>query len=156
MFEGEWTQYIFIVLIVLFLIWNIVRRRKVGNTNLDAAAGVLSEVNDNLRIMEERMANWQSKKKFKTSFWKNYSSRLDFLDQELKSKLNEAYAMADDFNARIDSARKNNSMPLLQDMQVSRLRDPLMKSKEGLVTWLRTNYQAEAQNNPRRGGCMGM
>jgi hypothetical protein len=34
------------------------------------------------------------------------------------SALNESFSLAEDFNARIDIARKNNAMMTLQDMQV--------------------------------------
>jgi hypothetical protein len=154
--DGEWTQYIFIALIIAYFIWRMSRRSKrSGNTNLDIAADVLSNVNDNLKIVEERASNWGSKKKFQTASWNRSKEKVGFLGTELVSKLNESFALAEDFNSRIDSARKNNIMSTLQDMPLDRLREPLTKSKEGLVAWLQTNYQSEAMNSQNR-GCSGM
>jgi hypothetical protein len=130
------------------------RRRKTGNTSLDAAAGILSNINANLKILEERQTNWQSKKKFQTSGWKMYKNKLEFLDPTLLTAINESFTIAEDLNSRIDSARKNRAMATLQDMPLEKLRAPLTKSKEGLTIWIRTNYQAETQNNQRR-GCSG-
>jgi hypothetical protein len=152
--SGDYTTWLLLVLIFGLLIWNLTRRRRTGNTNLDAALAVLTDVNHNLKVMEERLTNWQSKKKFQIKGWRMYKDKLGFLDTDLNSSLNESFALADEFNARIETARKNQALYTLQDMQVERLRGPLTKSKEGLVNWLRSAYEAEQQNGTRR-GCMG-
>ncbi|MBP1706318.1 MAG: hypothetical protein H6Q39_42 [Chloroflexi bacterium] len=152
--QSGWEQYVFIIVIVLLLIWSITRRRKSGNTNIDAVGSVLTDVNANQKILEERMTNWQSKKKFQTRSWRMNSDRLNFLEPSLISAMNEAFTLAEDFNTRIDTARKNNAFATLQDMPLEKLRDPLNKSREGLTIWLRTNYQSQAQTN-QRSGCSG-
>jgi hypothetical protein len=156
--DESWVQYILIALILGALFWNMSRRKKQtsGNVRVDAVATVLTEVNENLKIMEERLSNWQSRKRFVTRGWTTFQTQLSFLDSAVVSALNEIYSTAEEFNARIDSARKNNVMATLQDMQVEKLREPLNKAKEGLGSWLRTNYQTEMQNAPRRSGCLGM
>jgi hypothetical protein len=83
-----------------------------------------------------------------------YKNKLEFLDPTLLTAINESFTIAEDLNSRIDSARKNRAMATLQDMPLEKLRAPLTKSKEGLTIWIRTNYQAETQNNQRR-GCSG-
>jgi preprotein translocase subunit SecF len=153
--ESGWEQYIFIIVIVLLLVWSMTRRKKKsGNTNIDAVGGVLSDVDANQKILAERMTNWQSKKKFQTRSWRMYSDRLTFLESSLISSINETFALAEDFNARIDTAKKNRAMATLQDMPLEKLRAPLNKSREGLTLWLRTNYQSAAQTN-QRSGCSG-
>jgi hypothetical protein len=156
--DENWVQYVLIALILGAMFWNMSRRKKQtsGNVRVDAAAAMVTEINENLKIMEERLNIWQSKKKFATRGWTAYQAQLDFLDSAIVSALSEAYTTAEDFNSRIDSARKNNVMATLQDMQVEKLRGPLTKAKEGLTNWLRTNYQSEMQNTPRRRGCLGM
>jgi hypothetical protein len=150
---SNWTDYIFIVVVVLLLIWSLTRRRRsTGNSNIDAVGGVLTEVDTNLRILDERMTNWQSKKMFQTRAWKTYRDRLQFLEPSLTSSINESFALVEEFNSRIDSARKNRAMATLQDMPLEKLKEPLNKSKEGLITWLKANYQT--QTNQRR-GCSG-
>jgi hypothetical protein len=151
--SGGWEQYIFIIVIVLLLVWSLTRRKKQssGNVNVDAVSGVLGNVNENLRVMEERLTNWQSKKKFQTKAWMTYKDRLTFLDSSLNSSINESFAIAEDLNTRIDTAKKNNAMATLQDMPIEKLRDPLTKSRDGLTTWLRTNFQNEAQPQQRSG-----
>jgi hypothetical protein len=149
--SDQWSQYIIFLVLILFLIWSFSRRRRMGTPRVDAAIGILTNVNDNIKVMEDRAANWQSKKRFQTGGWKLYKDKVEFLDAALVSSLNQAFTLAEDFNARIDSARKNKVMATLQDMQVERLREPLTKSKEGLVAWLRANMQTELQSKKRRG-----
>ncbi|MDD5701655.1 MAG: hypothetical protein PHU23_06340 [Dehalococcoidales bacterium] len=155
MFESEWFQYVFIALIFLLLIWNLTRRRRqsTGNPNMDAAGAVLSDINQNLRVADERLANYQSKKKFYTGSWSNYKDKLGFLGTELSSDLNKSFLMAEDFNMRIDSAKRSNAMSVLQDMPVESLKEQLTRNKEALVSWLKTNYQLDQMNNPPRRGC---
>jgi hypothetical protein len=149
--SGNWQDYIFIILLLAVLVWSMTRRRRAGNSPGDAAIGILGDVNMNLKILDERMTNWNSKKKFQTSGWKLYKDRLAFLDPALFSSISESFTLVEDFNSRIDSARKNKVMATLQDMPLEKMRGPLTKSKEGLTSWLRTSYQSEAQTNQRRG-----
>lgn len=148
---GEWSQYLIFLALIVFLVWSYTRRRKMGTPKVDAAIAILTNVNDNIQVMENRLTNWQSKKKFQTGAWKFYKDKVEFLDAPLITSINETFVLAEDFNARIDSARKNKVLATLQDMQVDKLREPLTKSKEGLVIWLKANLQTEIQNKKRRG-----
>ncbi len=150
----NWQDYIFILLLLGVLVWSMTRRRRAGNSPADAVAGILSNVNENERILQERMTNSQSKRKFQTSAWKMYKDKVGFLDPSLVSSLNESFTLAEDFNSRIDSARKNKMMTTLQDMPLEKMREPLNKSKDGLTAWIRTSYQTEPQYTQRR-GCSG-
>jgi hypothetical protein len=149
--SGEWTQYIIFLVLIIFLFWSFSRRRRMSTPRVDAAIGILSNVNDNLRVMEEHNLNWQSKKKFQTGGWKLYKDKVDFLDSSLISSLNQAFTLAEDYNSRIDYARKNKVLSTLQDLQVEKIREPLTKSKDGLVAWLKDNMQTELQSKKRRG-----
>jgi hypothetical protein len=147
--------WVLIGVIIALLIWNVYRRRgRRGNINLDAAMAVLGNVNDNLKIMDEHLANWQSTRKFKTNSWVIYKNKMGFLGTDLVNDIDESFTIAQDFNSRIDEARKSKVMSTLQDMQVEKIREPLTKGKEGLVAWLKTSYEQEQKDNPRR-GCMG-
>jgi hypothetical protein len=150
-FSGSWQDYVFIILLLGVLVWSMTRRKRAGNSPGDAAIGILGDVNMNLKLLDERMTNYNSKKKFQTGSWKLYRNKLTFLDPTLFSSISESFTLAEDFNSRIDSARKNKIMATLQDMPLEKMRGPLNKSKEGLTTWLRTSYQSEAQTNQRRG-----
>jgi hypothetical protein len=151
---NDTTTWILIAILIVVLVWNFTRRRKSSNTNLDAALGIIADIESNQKIVDVRAADYQSKKKFKTGMWKLYKEKVPFLPAELVTSLTQAFNMAEEFNSRIDNARKNNSMATLQDMPLDKFRDLLNQCREGIVTWLKTGYQSDQQNSGRR-GCLG-
>lgn len=143
------TQIILIGLLIVFLIFTYVRRKPAGTPNINAALGILGDVNENIKIMQDRVANPQSIKKFQTKGWFRFKNKVGFLESDVNASIDEAFALAGDFNTRIDLARKNRVLATLQDMQLEKLREPLNKSKAGLSDWLRANYQKEMQNKKK-------
>jgi hypothetical protein len=150
--SSDWTVWVFFLIIAALLVWNFTRRRKSGSMNLDIAMGILSNADDCIRMIEIRLADPQSKMKFQNASWRAFNKKIDFLGPELVAVLNEAFGMVDDFNQRIDTARKNKMMSTLQDMPVANLKAPMHKAKEGLAAWIKTGYRDEIKN---RRGCLG-
>lgn len=150
--SNDWTLWIFFLLIAALLVWNFTRRRKSGSMNLDIAMGILSNVEDCIRMIEIRLADPQSTMKFQNASWRAFNKKIDFLGPELVAVLNEAFGMVDEFNQRIDTARKAKMLSTLQDLPVEKLKAPMHKAKEGLASWIKTGYQNEIKN---RRGCLG-
>ena len=71
---------IVIAALVIFLIWTYLRRKSSGSPKVDAVEGVLKDVSDNIKIMEEKLANPQSTKKFQTGNWKRFKNKIGFLE----------------------------------------------------------------------------
>jgi hypothetical protein len=145
------VQIIIIALLIIFLIGTYVFKRPSGSPKVNAAMGILSDVSDNMKIMENRIANPQLKTKFELANWRRFKDKVGFLDDELITSINESFSLAGRFNAGTDSARNNKALAAVQDMQLDKLREPLTKSKAGLSDWLRANYQTEMQNSKKRG-----
>ncbi len=144
------SGWIIVIAIAILLIWWFARRGRSSTAKLDMTIGVLSDVNTNFRIMETRLTDKLSKKKFHVSNYRVYKDKLEFLDPTVTASLNEAFTIAEDFNTKIEVAKKSNNMSSLQELPLENLREPLTKSKQGLVTWLKANVQTELQNNKRR------
>jgi len=149
---NDWIWWVVLILIAAWLVWSITRRRKSGSMNLDIAMGILSNVEDCIRMIEIRKADPQSKYKFQNASWKAFNKRLDFLSPELVAVLNEAFGLVDEFNQRIDLARKTKTLSSLEDLPVEKLKAPMYKAKEGLAAWMKTSYQDQYKN---RRGCLG-
>jgi hypothetical protein len=147
---SDLSGWIILVAAGLLLIWYFARRRNRGTMKLDVTIGVLSDVNGNLKVLETRLADRLSKKRFHISNYRGFKDRLEFLDPAVTAALNEAFTIAEEFNTKIDIAKKNNNLAVLQDLPLENLRDPLTRSKQGLVVWLKANVQSEMQNNKRR------
>ena len=150
--SNDWTTWIIIALIAGLLVWNVTRRRKSGSLNLDIAMGIMANIDDCLRTIEVRLAEPQSKKKFQNAAWRAFNKKIGFLSSDLVATLTEAFTMVEDFNQRIDTARKNKMLSTLQDLPVEKLKAPMLKAKEGMTAWLKTGYTDQMKN---RRGCMG-
>jgi hypothetical protein len=145
------VQIIIVALLIIFLVFTYVFKRPSGSPKVNAAMGILSDVSDNIKIMEGRIANPQLKTKFELANWRRFKNKVGFLDDEVITSLDEAFALAGDFNSGTNSARGNQVLAAVQDTQLDKLREPLNKSKAGLSDWLRANYQTEMQNSKKRG-----
>ena len=149
------TQIIIIGVLILFLIVTYFRRKTSGSRKVDAVEGILKDVSENIAIMEEKLANPQSTRKFQIGNWIRFKDKIGFLESPELASVDEAFSLAGDFNARMNLARKNHAIATLQDMQVDKLREPLTKIRKGLSDWLRANRQQEL-DNIRRGGFGGL
>jgi hypothetical protein len=148
----DWLIWVIIAILAGLVIWNFTRRRTSGAMNMDIVMGILANVEDSIRTIEIRLADPEGKYKFQNASWRVFGKKITFLSPELQASLNEGFTMIDEFNRRIDEARRNKSMQTLRDMPVAQLKGPLLKSKEGLQAWIRS--QSDKELNKRR-GCMG-
>jgi hypothetical protein len=147
MSENWW---IILIIIAILLVWTFFRRKSSATPKLDTAIGIITDVNNNLRVVEVRQAEPASKKKFSDGNWRRYQDKLEFLDAAVVSALKEAFTLVEELNSKIDVAKKNNTLSALQDLPLENLKGLLTTSKKGLADWLKANMQSELQNTKRR------
>lgn len=152
---GKTGQILIIVLIMfVFMLVNIfIRTRRGQKTPLGMVVTLLSEVNQNQQLIETFDFHWRTKK-FKTDSWGRNKSKLDFLPWELQTTLSNAFGIAEDFNEKIDAARKYKSDSYLASISLDKLKSSLAKSKQQLEEWLQANMQ-NPEYYPRRRGLFG-
>ena len=143
-----------IIIIVLVIALGIYMRRRQGKGRLDIAVALLSDVAKNIKIADAHSANQNSLKKFKTGSWRKYNEKADFLDVELQKNLATTFELAEDFNRRIDEAKRQKTSAYLAGISADKIKDPLAKSKQGLAAWFQANFQTEMAQR-RRGGLFG-
>jgi hypothetical protein len=149
----DWQTIILIILIIGLLAWSVTRRRRPINDNLGIVVVLITDIDQNLKIVETTRNNYQSAKQFKNGVWRRYQGKLAFLEPSVTSLLNETFTLVEDLNARIQSAKKSKTFTTLQDMPLDKASELLNKSREELVNWLRSSDAAKAQSTRR--GCMG-
>ena len=149
---GETGNLIILIpLLLLFMGINIfVKIRRGQKTPLGMVASLLSDVNQNQKLVEAFNFHWQNKR-FKTGGWQRDKTKVDFLPQELLNTLSNAFDMAEDFNERIEAAKKYKSDSYMASISVDKLKAPLAKSKQELGEWLQANMQNPAYLPKRRG-----
>jgi hypothetical protein len=142
----NWSWFIVLIALILILIWVLTRTRKHAPPRLQSAIGMISDINENQKILETRRIDPQSPKKFKTGAWKAYYEKCDYFDAETLAALKETYTLINDMNLKIEIAKKTQSLETLKELPLDKLKDPLTKSKDGMVKWLRDNLQTETQS----------
>ena len=126
------SNFAIIIGIVLLLVINILtRRRKKERTPQEIAFGLLSDIQANQRLAEGFQHNLNVGT-FKVGSWQRNYNKLDFLDMSLQTTLASTFSMAEGFNRDIESAKKSRSTTYLSGIDVSKLKQLLVKSREGL------------------------
>ena len=74
-------------------------------------------------------------RKFERSNWEINKSKIGFLGEDLKETLRLTFGMVEEFNREIKLIKKNKALSH-QDMDISKLAEPLAKCREGLEDWL--------------------
>lgn len=149
----DWSTVILIILVIGLLAWSFTRRRRPVDDNLGIVIVLITDIEQNAKIVEATRKNYESAKQFKNGAWKRYQNKLGFLEPTLVTGLQETFGLIDDLNARIKTARKNKSFGTLQDLPLDKVNEMLTKNKEGLILWLRSSDAAKNQNTRR--GCLG-
>ncbi len=111
---------------------------------------VLAELNRNEKLIEN-FGFHQGAGKLKTGAWRKNKDKVDFLPQELRMILTHTFEMSEEVNERIDAARRFKSDSYMAGIDVSKLKEPLAKSKQQLQEWIQENMQnPEYQPKKRR------
>jgi len=126
-------------------------KRKAEKTPLGKVASVMSDIGQNQKIVQTFNFHWQTKR-FKTGGWRRNSTKIDFLPGELWNSLDKIFDMVDDYNQRIDIAKKSKSNSYMAGIDVDRLKEPLGKVAERLREWLQVNMANPEYAPPRRRG----
>ena len=153
-FGDSWQNIGLIALVIIFFIFSLFfRKRKGSDAPMIIAMTLLRDVDKNQKLVQAFHFNWKTKK-FKTKNWKLYSNKLGFLSEELGKYLSATFMMAEDFNERIEEAKRHKSSSYLATIQVDRLSVPLAKSREGLEQWVEENW-GNQELYPKRRGLFG-
>jgi len=152
--EGPLGNILLVVVIILFMLGSIfLRRRSAEKTELGKIVSLLSEINQNLKIIDAFSFHWRTKK-FKTGAWQRNTTKLDFLDERLQTTLANAFGMAEEFNREIDEARRHKSSSYLASIKVDKLKDVMTKGQQELGEWFQENKDKQ-ELLPRKRGLFG-
>jgi len=131
---------IILIAVAIIVVQFFLRRRvKPEKTPREIVLSLLGDVGRNLGMVES-FSSQSRMSKFMVASWQRNKNRVDFLDQDLQGALSDSFIMADDLNRQIDAARTQKSSIYVATIDVSKLRNPLTKSKEGLEHWLENNF----------------
>lgn len=152
---GISTNFIVIAALVLLMAVNFYMRKRRGDkTALGMVAGIIGDIRYNAKLTDSFTFH-RGIKKFRTGGWKKGKDKVDFLPQEMMSNLSKVFEMTEDFNQRIDSAKKFGSDSYLAGIDVDKMKAPLAKSDEELTLWFQENMNNPEYAPPKRRGLFG-
>ena len=152
--EGPLGNILLIAVIILFMVGSIfLRRRSAEKTELGKIISLLSEINQNLKIIDAFSFHWRAKK-LKTGAWQRNEAKLDFIGEKLQTTLANAFGMAEEFNRGIDEAKRHKSTSYLASIQVDKLKDTMTKGQQELGEWFQENKDKQ-ELLPRKRGLFG-
>ena len=142
------------ILIAVLLVFNFfVRKRKTDKTPLGMAVSIFTELKQNQKLVETFSFHWKVGR-FKTGSWKRNSAKIDFIPFEIRTTLSKAFDMLEDFNQRIDAAKRYKSDSYMAAIDVDKLKAPLAESMQQLQVWVQENAN-NPEYLPKRRGLFG-
>jgi len=154
-FDSSAEQWSWVIPLIIVVVLSIVTRRHkpVEKSPQDITSSLLMDVMANQRALVNFDAQ-KRPKKLKIGSWQRNSEKIDFLDEEVRRAVSEAFRQMEDFNLRVDSAKMYKSSSYLFGVNIDRLQEPLEKSRIGLEDWIKANME-QAGPGAGRQGCMG-
>ncbi len=161
MFEGlfgggensQWAIMIPLLVLIVFSMYS--RRRRAEGTDVEIASSLLSDINENLRAIQQS-AYQKKPKKFKVGSWQRNNAKLGFLEPAVHADISKAFEMAENMNEQLAVAKKQKSDAYLSGVDIHKLEGPLTQSRDSIQEWIRERMKQQGPDaNAGRRGCMG-
>jgi hypothetical protein len=135
-----WVTNVLIGVVLFFMLGlsiglQIVRMRRAP---LGRVVGILSNVKHNERLCEN-FSFHRGIGKMKASAWQKNKNRVDFLPQELRTRLSQLFEMVGEVNELIDAAIRHKSDSYMAAIDIDKLKPPLATCREQLQEWVYAN-----------------
>jgi hypothetical protein len=126
---------VLLLMLGLSIVLQVVRMRRAP---LGRAVGILSNIKHNERLCEN-FSFHRSVGRMKTSAWQKNKDRVEFLPQELWTRLSQLFEMVGEVNELIDAAIRHKSDSYMAAIDISKLKTPLATCREQLQEWVYAN-----------------
>jgi hypothetical protein len=149
------SNLLFVLALLLLLVagigFQILRMRR-------APLGRVMSILTDIRRNEELVAGFGSRRgagRLRAGAWQKNRNRVGFLPHEMLEALTRLFSMVDEINRQIDAFGKHQDAGYLAGIDVSRLREPLARSREQLKGWLQENMH-DPKYRPKKYGLSGL
>lgn len=129
---------LFALIIGLLLLQYFFWKPRPDAARREIVQSLLTEVKLNLALVGVFNIK-QKPRMFEVTAWQRNKGKLDFLHESLQVNISDACNLIEDFNQKIEAAKKAKESNYMVDIKVNKLKEPLSRSEEGLKQWLQTN-----------------
>ena len=123
-----------VTVVAILLLFSFLRRGGGVRNRPEVVRFLLFDVKVNQALIEtfhQREKPWRLER----TNWELNKSKITFLSDSLQETLKMTFAMVEEINAELKILKKDKSRSF-KEMNVSKLKEPLAKCREGLEAWL--------------------
>jgi len=120
--------------VVIVLLFSLLRGRGGVRNRPEVIQFLLFDVKINQALVET-FHQREKFKRFERTNWELNKSKISFLSDSLQETLKMTFDMVEDINADLKIIKKDKSRSF-KELNVSKLKEPLTKCREGLEGWL--------------------
>lgn len=135
MSSGTWI--LLIVLGIIVIIFTLIRPRTNPQKYPEIIQYVLYDIKMN-QILVETFSTRTKPKTFERNNWEMNKTKISFLSETQKELLKETFALTEEFNVVIKSAKKDKS-DSYKNLDLSKFKELLEKCRKELEDWMITN-----------------
>jgi hypothetical protein len=121
-------------IIVIVVLFSFFRGRGGVRHHPEVVQFLLFDVKLN-QVLVDTFHQREKPRRLEKTNWEINKSKISFLGESLKETLKLTFAMVEEVNQDLKMTKKNKSLSY-QDINVSKLKEPLARCREGLEEWL--------------------
>jgi hypothetical protein len=133
--SGSWI--LIIVAVVILIMFTLFRRRSEPGRFPDVVQNIIYDVRLN-QVLVNTFKERVKPVKFEINNWLLNKNKIGFLGESLKTKLNEAFSLAEEFNQQIMISKKEKS-DSYKNIDLRHLKELLDECRKELEDWMITN-----------------
>lgn len=135
---GLGEKLLFVLVILAFLtLFSFMRGRNPKKVRADMVRGLLSEIRINT-IIVDTFDRQPVQRRFEVTGWNLNKKKLEFLDKDLRKDLDSLFSIANDYNRRLKTAKKEKLTAHIS-IDLGSMKEVLPGIKKGLEEWLLAN-----------------
>jgi len=123
-----------LTIVVVVLLFSLLRGRGGVQRRPEVVKFLLYDVKLN-QVLVDTFYEREKPRRFEHTNWEINKSKIDFLGESLKETLRSTFGMITDLNQDLKAIRKNKSRSH-KELDVTPLKEPLARCREGLEGWL--------------------
>ena len=123
-----------VTIIVIVVLFSFLRGRGGVAHRPEVIQFLLYDVKLN-QVLVDTFHQREKPRRLEKTNWEINKSKISFLGESLKDTLKQTFNMVEEVNQDLKMTKKNKSLSY-QDINVSRLKEPLTRCREGLEEWL--------------------
>jgi hypothetical protein len=141
----DWQSIVILAIVIFALVWIVTRLkgRARNPSHLRVAMELISNINDDLKLIVQKQANPDLVKKFKINSWRAYQEHLGFLEPGAIDMIKESFKQMEDYNIKVEESK---AVPgtVLPELPLETLKETLIKSRAEVAKWIRDNISRES------------